>query len=177
VIAVTIAMPPPPETFHKIKYVSDPYKPRIAVVTHGDSRKGVRQMNGAKGIKSQFQRLFEGEAPVIPKGGAKQKSMSASRFLTSDGFKYSSPTKESNNRGDYTATFTKKIDHIPITVPESEGNIEARKSRTKKLPNAMPSRNVTTSPYREEVFNKIPYITPSVDKVRSKLSHIELIQI
>jgi hypothetical protein len=158
-------MPPPPATFTKIKYISDPYQQPIAINTHGNSSKGVRQMHGSKGIKTTFNRLYEGEAPDILKGTVKAKIVKENKFLTSDGFKYSSGMKESNNRGDYTATFTKKMEHIPISKPETDA--AASRRRTKKIPSKLPTKNVSTSPYNDGVFNKIPYVTTSVDTVRT----------
>lgn len=159
-------MPPPKETFAPLIYVSEPYKPPIVVVTHGNSSKGVRQMSGGKGIKSKLNRLYEGEKPALAKGEPKTKADVKCTFLTSEGFKYSSGMKVSNNRGDYTSTFTKPIEHIPISTPETdeEKTGGGRRVKKKRLP-AIP-KNITTSPYREAVFNKFPYMTPSVDSVR-----------
>ena len=156
-------MPPPPETFSKIKYVPDPYKPAIQVVTHGNSRKGIRQMAGGKGIQSSFNRLYEGEPPPLKRGEVHSKHISDSKFLTTEGFKTTSNTKVSNNRGDYTATFTKKYDHIPATKPESEGEVKARLAKRKMKVSA--PRNVCTGPCKDEIFNKISYVTPSLEKV------------
>ena len=164
-VCIAAAMPPPPETFTKLKYISDPYKPPIEVITHGNSSKGVKQMTGAKGIKSKLNRLYEGEKPKEAKGMVISKKATECKFLTSDGFRYSSAMKVSNNRGDYTSTFTRNLEHIPISKPETdEDKKETRRATLKKLPAV--AKNVSTSPYNEGVFNKIPYVTQTVDKVR-----------
>lgn len=121
-------------------------------------------MSGAKGIKSKFIRLYEGERPDIRKGEVKTKKVTECKFLTSDGFRYSSAMKESNNSGDYTSTFTKNMEHIPITKPETEEEkADSRRTTIKKLP-AVP-KNMSTSPC-PPLFRKIPYVTQSVDRVR-----------
>lgn len=155
-------MPPPPETFHKIKYISEPYHPAVEVNKHGESKGGTRQMLGGKGIKSKFIRLYEGEPPKHPRGVVVTKVVKRSKCLTSEGFRFPSTESETNNRGGYDGTFTKKYAHIPNQTPATDEKQTNRRNNLASAANK-PSRNITASPSRDETFNKILYISPSVE--------------
>lgn len=75
-------------------------------------------MAGAIGIKSKFNRLYEGEEyKSMSKIESQTRMAGKAKFLTSTGFKQSSGFKSNSCSGDWSATFQRKP---PVYIPEME---------------------------------------------------------
>lgn len=116
---------------------ADPYNDSRNPNAHGMT-KGEKQMAGAVGIKSKFNRLYEGEEyKSMTKIESLTRMAGKAKFLTPVGFKQSSGAKTNSCPGDWTTTFQKKP---PVYIPELEG----RGPKTKK--ESFKSRLIYTQP-------------------------------
>jgi hypothetical protein len=98
---------------------ADPYNDsrNLASNAHGMT-KGEKQMAGAIGIKSKFNRLYEGEEyKSMNKIDSLTRMAGKAKFLTPNGFKQSSGAKINSCAGDWTTTFARKP---PVYIPECE---------------------------------------------------------
>lgn len=108
--------------------VMDPYVDphKIAGRAHGNT-KGMAQFGISKrGIPGKFNRLYEGETFVSEsKQATNQRMEGRKKFLTPNGFGYSSPIKKSSSKGDFYGTFQKKA---PTYL--SDGTYGTRQTKT-----------------------------------------------
>lgn len=96
-----------------------------ALNLHGMT-KGEKQMCGAVGIKSKFNRLYEGEEyQSMSKLESRTRMKGKEKFLTPNGFKQSSGLKTASCASDWSTTFQRKP---PVYIPE----MESRGPKTKK---------------------------------------------
>jgi hypothetical protein len=114
--------------------------------------KGEKQMSGAVGIKSQFNRLYEGEEyKSMNKNDSLTRMAGKAKFLTPNGFKQSSGAKINSCPGDWTTTFAKKP---PVYIPECEPRGPKAKKETFK------SRLIYTQPLKKASGSQ--YSTPNI---------------
>lgn len=118
---------------------------------HGMTR-GEKQMCGAIGIKSKFNRLFEGEEyKSMSKIESQIRMKGKEKFLTPTGFRQSSGTKVASCASDWSTTFQRKA---PVYIPEMESRGPRTKIETFK------SRLIYTQPPKKPSGST--YSTPNI---------------
>lgn len=153
--------------------VGDPYvdKYKTGGRPHGSS-KGIPQFGiSMKGIPGKFNRLYEGEQYMsASKLSAMDRMDGRKKFLTPNGFRYSSPLKKSSSKGDFNGTFRRKAPPY-----ESDGTYGQRGVRT-ALKETGP-RNFFTNPPRKATgeakgntpkvcFDEYRYVSSDYDAFR-----------
>jgi len=142
-------------TFHAPIFNLEKWVPPNSRSSHGEM-KGAKPFLTAPPKKGQtastlgpgprdFKRLFEEEPYVEPsKLFVKDRKKSRQKFITSNGFRYSSPMKKSSSSGDYYATFSGPMDHL------DDGTYD-RKGRKEKVEVEI-KRNICTRPMKNGTF-------------------------
>jgi hypothetical protein len=149
----------------------DPSKSK-ALTAHGAS-KGLRQFGISRGIPGSFNRLYEGEKHIDnAKVLSAQRIKGRQQFLTPNGFRHASGSKESACAGDYNGTFQGKA------FPHVADGTALPRGTTREAIRQIGPKNILTQPPKKAVgsqgatpkilFTETEYVASAYDLADQK---------